>query len=319
MIGITLAALLSIALPAEGYETVQDPVASVQAPTQGPATDLEDITVVGRPLERMIRDFVNEVAAPNRHRGIARWDSDICVGVANLTAEPRQFIVDRVSTIAEDVGLKPGAPGCAPNVIIIATDQPDVLAESLVKERRRAFRMGGSGMDRGGDALEDFVASDAPVRWWQLSMPTDSLTGERAIRMPGQCSNACLSVLDVAPVLSRTSSSRLSTQIVDNIFRTIVILDIDKVSQVSAQQLADYVALVTLAQIDPTADTSGYASILNVFDDPESAPFLTSWDTAYLNGLYRAERTRANLRSGRGEIADSIERAHGRLQRAAQD
>lgn len=319
MIGITLAALLASSSVPPAPAPFQDPAATVRSAPQEPATDLEDITVVGRPLEAMIRDFVNEVAAPNRHRGIARWHSNICVGAANLSVEPRQYIIDRVSTIAEDMGLRPGAPGCTPNVIIIATDQPDVLAESLVKERRRAFRMGGTGMDRGGDALEDFVASDAPVRWWQVSMPTDSFTGQRAVRLPGECRNACMSPMDMAPTLTSTTSSRLSTQIVDNIFRTVVILDIDQVSKVSAQQLADYVALVTLAQIDPKADTSGYASILNVFDDPESAASLTNWDTAYLSGLYNAERTRANLRSGRGEIADSIERAHGRLQRTALD
>ena len=319
MIAITLAALLAVSTTQPIMAPVQDPVVAAQAVPQDPATDLEDITVVGRPLETMIRDFVNEVAAPNRHRGIARWHSKICIGVANLSPEPTQYILDRVSTVAEDVGLRPGAPGCSPNVIIIATDQPDVLAESLVQDRHGAFRMGGAGMDRGGDALEDFVMSDAPVRWWQVSMPIDSFTGQRAVRLPGECRNACGSAMDMAPVLNSTTSSRLSTQIVDEIFRTVVILDINQVSKISAQQLADYVSMVTLAQIDPKADTGGYASILNVFDDPEAATSLTNWDTAYLTGLYNTERTRANLRSGRGEIADSIERAHGRLQRTAQD
>ncbi len=270
----------------------------------------------------MIRDFVNEVAAPNRDRGIARWHSSICIGVANLAPTPAQYILDRVSTVAEDVGLSPGAPGCTPNVIVIATDQPDELAAQLTKDRRGAFRMGGAGMDRGGDALEDFVASDRPVRWWQVAMPVDSQTGERAVRLPADCSGSCTgpgSVTQSAPNISVFAASRLSTQIVDNLFRTIVILDIDQVSNVSVQQLADYVAMVTLAQIDPNADTSGYASILNVFDDPETTTSLTNWDTAYLNGLYDTERTRANLRSGRGEIADSIQRAHGTMQRVDKD
>ena len=318
MIALTLAALLAASDPQVPMPAEMTPQLAQTVPQSAPS-DLEDITVVGRPLETMIRDFVNEVAAPNRHRGMARWHSKICVGVANLSAEPRQYILDRVSTVAEDVGLDAGAPGCTPNVIIIATDQPDALSENLVRERRRAFRMGGAGMDRGGDALEDFVASDAPVRWWQVSMPVHSFTGQRAVRIPGECAGACMGPMDMAPVLTSTTSSRLGTQIVDNIFRTVVVLDIDQVSKVSAQQLADYLALVILAQIDPKADTSSYASILNVFEDPDSTPSLTSWDTAYLTGLYNAERTRANRRSGRGEIADSIQRAHGRLQRVEQD
>ena len=89
-----------------------------------------------------------------------------------------------------------------------------------------------------------------------------------------------------------------------------VILDIDQIGGVSGQQLADYVAMVTLAQIDPEADTSRYASILNVFDAPDSAVGLTEWDQAYLRGLYDAERTRKNLHAGTTEIADSIYQAH---------
>lgn len=314
MLALALAALIGTAYP-------QDPPAPQAPPPsqQLPATDLEDIEVVGRPLDTMIRDFVGEVAAPNRGRGIARWDSDICIGVANLKPELAQYLADRVSTVAEDIGLNPGAPGCTANVMIIASDQPDDLAEQLVEERRRAFRVGGSGMDRGGDALEDFVASDAPVRWWQVSMPVDSQTGQRAVSIPGECTGSCSSPYDFGPVISTFAASRLTTQIVDELFRTIVILDFNQVASVSAQQLADYVAMVTLAQIDPKADTSRYASILNVFDDPETATSLTNWDQAYLNGLYQAERTRANRRSGRGEIADSIGRAHRTLRAADQE
>ena len=46
----------------------------------------------------------------------------------------------------------------------------------------------------------------------------------------------------------------------------------DEDVEVSAEQLADYVAMVTLAQIDPDADTRGYASILNLFQTPDAAP-----------------------------------------------
>ena len=311
MVVIALAALLAAA-------PMQTPPAPQSAPPQSaPAAEepveLGEIEVTGRSLDTMIRNFVDEVAEPNHRRGLARWDDRICVGVANLRTEPAQYIVDRVSTVAEDLGVIPGEPGCTPNVIIVASDDPSALARELVSERRRAFRMGGSGMDRGGDALEAFVTSDRPVRWWQVSMPTDSESGGRATRIPGECHGACSSPMDMAPIIQTFAASRLQTQIVDYIFRTVVILDVNQVGRVSGQQLADYVAMVTLAQIDPDADTSRYASILNVFDDPETATGLTDWDQAYLQGLYDAERTRKNLRAGRTEIADSIHRAHEEL------
>tara|TARA_R110002051_G_scaffold57554_3_gene106374 strand:+ start:274 stop:1236 length:963 start_codon:yes stop_codon:yes gene_type:complete len=314
MLAFVVAALLGSmdpqSLPSAGPQT--EPPGQTYANT--PAVRLEDVEITGQPLEVLIRDFVNEVAAPNRGRGIARWQGSICVGVANLRAEPAQYIVDRVSTVAEDVGLTPGQPGCEANVIIIATDQPDRIAGDLVRERRRAFRLGGTGMDRGNNELSAFISSDQPVRWWQVSMPVDRDTGRRAIRLPGDCRGDCNGgPQDFAPVIANPAGSRLSTPIVDNLFRTVVILDMTQVSGVSTEQLADYLAMITLAQIDPTADTSRYATVLNVFADPDSAPGLTDWDEAYLAGLYEAERTRKNAGAGRGEIAASIRRAHQRL------
>ncbi len=310
MVALALAALLAVAPASVPQQTPPQNPPPQSQPADPAPVDLGEVEVTGRPLDSLIRSFVDEVAAPNRRRGIARWDDRICIGVANLRTEPAQYIVDRVSTVAEDLGVIPGEPGCAPNVIIIASDDPDGLARQLTEERRRAFRMGGSGMDRGGAALEAFVNADTPVRWWQVSMPANSETGERATRIPGECRDPCQSPEDYAPVISTFAASRLSTQIVDYIFRTVVILDIDQLDGVSGQQLADYVAMVTLAQIDPEADTSRYASILNVFEAPETADGLTEWDTAYLRGLYDAERTRKNLHAGTTEIADSIYQAH---------
>jgi len=291
------------------------------APAQDPAPQepvaLEDVVVTGRSLDRLIRDFVSEVAEPNRRRGLARWEDRICVGVANLRQETAQYLADRISTVAEDVGLTPGAPGCTPNVLVVATDDGNALARSLVDSRRRAFRMGGSGMDRGGDALEDFVETDRPVRWWQMAMPVDSETGDRATRIPGECLRApCTSGLDFAPQVNVFAASRLQTQIVDRLMRAIVIVDIDEVSDLSIVQLADYIAMVTLAQIDPDADTSGYASILNVFDDPGSADRLMDWDLAYLKGLYASEGNSLNRQANRQEIVGAIRSAHGELQAA---
>jgi len=313
MVALALAALLAVA-------PMQDVPQTAPSAAAAEPVDLGEVEVTGRTLDDMIRSFVTEVAEPNRRRGIARWADRLCVGVVNLRAEPAQYIVDRVSTVAEDLGLRTGAPGCAPNVVVIASAEADNLAGQLVRERRRGLRMGGAGMDRGGAALRDFAASDQPVRWWQVSIPVDADTGARAIRLPGECKGSCDAMGnnpgDYAPTTSIFAASRLSNEIVDELLRTVVILDMEQVGGVSAQQLADYVAMITLAQIDPEADTSGYATILNLFQSPDAAGGLTDWGSAYLSGLYDAERTRRNLRAGRMEIADSIHRSHQALREA---
>lgn len=299
------------------------PIQAQDPGPEGPVT-LEDVTVTGRPLERMIQDFVGQVAEPNRRRGLARWEGAVCVGVANLRTESAQYLADRISTVAEDLGLDPGAPGCTPNVLVVATSDAGGLARALVGERRRAFRMGGAGMDRGGDALEDFVTTDRPVRWWQMAMPVDSESGARATRLPGDCegigcAGGANSVMAFAPQVKVFAASRLQTQVVDNLIRAVVIVDVDDVSHLSILQLADYIAMVSLAQIDPDADTRAYASILNVFDDAGSAAHLTDWDLAYLGGLYGAERNSRSRLTNRQELVDSIRDAHGELQDARAD
>ncbi len=302
MIELFLAGALLVSAP-------QTPAPAVsQEPVQ-----LEDVVISGRSLDVLIRDFVVEVGEPNRRRGLARWNDRICVGVANLEGEAARYLADRISTVAMDLGLSPGAPGCTPNILIVATDDAGSLAEQLTGQRRRAFRLGGSGMDRGGAALRDFVETDRPVRWWQMSLPVDAESGDIAVRIPGQCAGDCIDAMDMAPQINVFAASRLSTQIVDNLIRAIVIIDVDQVGDVSALQLADYIAMVSLAQIDPDADTSSYATILNVFNDPSVSDSLTDWDLAYLNGLYAAERNHVGEGVGRSEIVDSIRRSHEKL------
>lgn len=309
-------ALLAAPLPAP--EDTPALAVSRQDPTAAPAVQLEDVVVSGQPLDRLIRDFVGEVAEPNRNRGLARWTDRVCVGVANLEGEIAQYLTDRISTVATDIGLTAGAPGCTPNILVIATDDAEGLARQLTEERQRAFRMGGAGMDRGGAALRDFVAANRPVRWWQMAMPIDSETGGRAVRIPGdcegvQCAGGENSVLAFAPQIKVFAASRIRTQIVDSLIRAVVIVDVDDVQNVSALQLADYIAMVSLAQIDPDADTSRYASILNVFDAPGSSDSLTDWDMAYLGGLYAAERNQRSEGAGRSEVVDSIRQSHREL------
>jgi len=316
MIAVWLAGLM-LATPGGSPDSGRVWTPPVQETPGSPnvAVELEDVVVTGRSLDTMIRNFVDEVAEPNRRRGLARWDGEICVGVSNLQAETAQYLADRVSTVAGDLGLQPGAPGCAPNILVIATDDAEGIARTLVSERRRAFRMGGAGMDRGGSALDDFVETDRPVRWWQMAVPVDSETGARATRLAGDCNGPeCAGgVIGFAPRTNVFAASRLRTQFVDNLIRAVVIVDVDQVRDVSILQLADYIAMVSLAQIDPDADTRGYASILNVFADPAGSASLTSWDQAFLGGLYAAERNAAAQIARRSEIVDAIHDAHGRL------
>jgi hypothetical protein len=275
----------------------QTPV-QARDPAGGAVAQLGDVVVEGRRLRSVVQNFVGEVAAPaTGDRGPARWNGPVCIGVVNLRAEVAQYIVDRASDVARELGLEAGEPGCAANVLIIAAADGQAVADGIVEERRRAFVPGGSGMTRTLSALEEFRTSDAPVRWWHVSAPVDSESGELATRLPGRD----------APQIAVSRASRIRTDIRDDLFKAIIVVDISKVDSISLPQLADYCTLIALAQVDPKAEVASFETILNVFIDP-TITGLTGWDRDYLAALYGIEQNRLGSARG-GEIVDLMMRA----------
>jgi hypothetical protein len=275
------------------------------SPQQDPPPDpnsarLDDVVVEGRRLEQLAREFISDVAAPTRQRGLARWNTRLCVGVAGLRRDLAQNIIDRISDVAGELGVAVGDPGCKPNALIVAAEDGSSFATAMVSARRRAFDVGSLQITQNDRALENFMSADRPVRWWQVSVPTDSTTGRRAIRLAGD---------DAPPVISVFAASRVVSQIRDDMSKVVVIMDMDDITGLTSAQLSDYLAMVVLAQIDADADSSSYNTVLNLFDDPAGVEGLTEWDRAYLRGLYEAEQNRINTGSQARNVADAVVRA----------
>jgi len=308
--------MLAALIIAAALASPQEPGASPR-PAQDPVMRLEDVVVDARRLEDAAQEFVDEIAAPVGRRGLARWHEGLCVGAVNLSPEIAQQLVDRVSDVARELGLRAQEPPCNPNILIVATTEGSNFAEQFVAMRPALFRPGGSGMNQGPAAFDRFLEADAPVRWWNISQPTDGDTGLPAVRMPGQCNQRCspidgsaTSVYDFAPNTVVRSVSRQTSQYRQDMKRSFVIVDVDKLGDVTLGQLGDYIAMVTMAQIDPEADTSRFDTILNVFETPEAVGTLTGWDRAYLDGLYEANWYRINQNSQVHAISDAIAREY---------
>lgn len=272
--------LLLIAALTASVLSGADQEAAPQEP-QTPATSVEEVVVEGRRLEETVRAFVDEVAAPPPGRRLARWDREICVGAANLQPAYAQFMIDRIATAAVQVGLTSGEPGCRPDIMVIGSDDADALATRLVADNPQGFRPARSGTDMGEEALEAFVNSDAPVRWWHISLPVSVDTGDPAITLQGE---------DIATVTVR-DASRLRSNVREDLARVVVILDVTRIGRVNFGALSDYVAMVALAQLDPQAETTGYDTVLNLFAQP-TLTGMTAWDRDYLTALYAAPRDR---------------------------
>ncbi|HEV7227981.1 hypothetical protein [Brevundimonas sp.] len=276
--------LIAIALAAV---LVQDPPPAAQDPVYR----VEDVVVEGRRLDLAAREYVGAVAYPARDRGPARWEEGVCVGVANFSPEVAQYLADRVSDVARSLGLRGHEPPCNPSILIIGGDDGAAMADALVAERPRIFNPGGAGMQAGNAALAAFRSEQRPVRWWHVSAPFNSNTGDFAVRIPGhfqQTANpdAKGTVMGYAPQIESTSASRLAEPLEDRLLRSFVIVDVDLLEGVTLEQLGDYVAFVALAQVDPAADLTRFDSILNLFSDRSTPAGFSPWDEAYLAGLY---------------------------------
>src|SRR6185295_548382 len=101
------------------------PAADPAAAPAPPAGAGDEIIVRGRRMSEIkdglrieVDKFVTQIAAPPTERGYARWHRDVCVSVQNLERTAAQYLVDRISRLAADVGLTPGEPGCSANVVI---------------------------------------------------------------------------------------------------------------------------------------------------------------------------------------------------------
>lgn len=296
MSSLSAALVLAFALAA-GAASAQEPAGVPQAQS---SARLEDVVVEGRQLEAMVRSFVTDVSQPANNRGLARWNRPICVGAVNLRSEVGQYVIDRISDVARELEVEAGEPGCRPNVLIVAAVDGAGLASALVEDRPRNFDLRHNGTDAGTRAFRNFRTGDQPVRWWQISMPIDAETGQRAVRLPGD---------EQPPRIYVFAASRLRTQIRDDMVRSIIIVDVDRLGGASLVQLADYLTLVALAQVDAEADTAPYPTILNLFADPASAPAgLTDWDRSYLTALYEHDQLRINRNSQVRAVAEAVAR-----------
>jgi hypothetical protein len=274
--------------------SAQDPAAASVDPQTEPSQVIDEVVVRGRrmsevefDLEAYVRSFVDEVAALPTGRGFARWHREVCVGVHNLNNTAAQYLVDRISLLAVEVGLEPGEPGCTPDVMIIFTVNGNETAGYIVDNHPRLLRPGAgrAGMNLDSYALDEFAHTNRAVRWWHVSMPVDARSGTHAVRLPQD---------QGAPVVNMGGGggSRIYSATRDDMYYAVVVVDATKLRGTTWQQLGDYLAMVSLAQIDPQAHVSDFDSILNLFDNPRAYSGLTDWDRSYMQALYAINQER---------------------------
>lgn len=268
----------------------------------------EKVVVTARkPAET--KSYVEQITAPPAgSEQLARWDDRICVGVSGVREEQAQFLADRVSQRAVEVGLRTGKPGCKPDVTILVTTEPEKLIGAMQDEYTSLFAINNE--LRTGSlnkaAFEQFKTEERPVRWWHVS-ETKSADGAR---IRGEASQGLNDGITGAATV-RSEGSRLRSAIREDLSRAIIVVDATMVQDVSLDSLGDYIAFVALMQADPNGNTKGINTIMNLFraDAGEKrALSMTDWDKDFLRALYSMPRNTASLTQAERYLAQRMER-----------
>ena len=271
---------------------------------------VENIIITGQRMTnaqfQWMRGFVAKVGnTVNSDYGFARIDGGACIRIYNSPKPVAEFISKRLSTIAREAGLEEPKAGCIPNIEIMFTGDARAVAAKLVEQQPAVFQPYGTseGTIKGRNALYDFKTSDAAVRWWQITVPVDRI-GTPLIRINTAEENTDSNPFAGVPIM-QGGNSRFITNTRELLQGSIIIVDTSKLGSTTWDQLADYLAMVSLAEVDPRADVSDYESILGLFTDTKPVAELSAWDKSYLKALYSINMFMKPV-AQRGELASRL-------------
>jgi hypothetical protein len=162
------------------------------------------------------------------------------------------------------------------------------------------------------DAKQVLLHGDAPVRWW-YSTEYRSRDGSPAVDvpMPGMVAEDENGNGKPMPGWGASTPSSapsiVSTTVSRTLYSATVVVEINKDRKVPLAALADYAALVSLAEVRQNAVAQD--SILELFSAPNPSTELSRRDLAFLRALYRLPLDRQARRQRHALVRDMIGQA----------
>lgn len=225
---------------------------------------------------------------------MVRWHSPVCPLVAGWPQTEGQAIFDRLSRVVASVGVPLGKVGCRPNFYVVGTTQPDALLKAWAHHDVNLFG--------GGFGSHKFLATPRPIRVWYNATLTD----------PDGIPATSLGVGDTSvfagvPTFAAHGdiSPRFAFSVVPGLGSVISVIDLTRMEGLDVNQVADYVVMAGLTEVNFDANFGDAPTILRLFSaDTDARPkSLSAWDTAFLKALYQ---TSQSDRHQRVEIAKQM-------------
>jgi hypothetical protein len=242
-------------------------------------------------LRREVSRFVDAtIIKPRGDESLLRWDSPVCPLVAGMKREQGEFVLARLSDAARAANAPLAGDNCQANLYVIVARNPSDFLQLWWRHDRRLFNT-----THGVGAVKRFIETPRAVRVWYNDYSVDPDSGSEIPVLLAQ--SAALGTgptgQQLYPVNIRPGlGSRLTYTAVRAIASAIVVIDAQRVASLNFGQLADYVSLVSLAEVNFDKDVGTAPSILSVFNAGESTPpqGLTAWDHALLRAVYKTKQ-----------------------------
>lgn len=261
------------------------PRADAQNTARPSAAPLPQITVTAKALERRLGVFVSRVSgAPvtSDDRPMARWHSPVCPLVAGWPQAEGHAIFDRLTDVVASVGVPLGKAGCRPNFYVVGTAQPDALLKAWAHHDVNLFG--------GGFGSHKFLATSRPIRVWYNATLTDP------DGMPATSFGVGdTSVFAGVPTFAAHGdiSPRFAFSVVPGLGSVISVIDLTRMSGLDVNQVADYLVIAGLTEVNFDANYGDAPTILRLFSTAADArpASLSVWDAAFLKALYQTSQS----------------------------
>lgn len=275
-------AALTAALSLIAWDAKADPPPhseAGQAPQPKPMLPEVTVRAQREALERRVEAFVSSSLRSPYEASLARWDRPVCPYVVGLSQEEDKLVRARLSEIAAAAGARVAPQPCQGNFVVIVAAEPGAVLKAWYA---RNFHIFG---DAAGLQIDEFLKTPRDVRVWYNTNSECASRLSSPVYVHGRISNGHASSL-------MTCNSAETSHTVFNAVRAfssvIVAVDSSRTKGINLNQLADYAAVVGLAEIRLDADIRDVPTILHLFSTSEGAKptGLSDWDSAFLKGLY---------------------------------
>ncbi len=259
----------------------------------------QEVTVTANrvELEKRVSKYIYQITKLENGEGIPRWRVPVCPLVAGIPQQEGEFTLERLSDIARTAGIRLADEHCRANLLIFVTPDTQHFFAGMTPQTRLLTFAGAH-----PSVIDEFIKTPRPVRVWYKTIMLTPDGKTLGFTDRSEISDRTFGVPKVAP---DTSYARISA--VWGMARVLVVVDQKRLQGVSRGQFADYVAMVSLAQIKPGTRLGDAPTILKLFDGaPQAAPDgISEWDQAFLKSLYATEST---SKGQRGAIQHTIMR-----------